>query len=258
MRDNSLNILAFFSHPDDETMFCGGTLALLARQGVAVFYLCATRGEGGEAGEPPLCTLEELGKVRQAELACATKTLGGRGLAFLDYIDPRIGPDESLYPYHDDADQVAEELASIIRRVNPQVLVTHGANGEYGHPAHVLSYQAARQAVLSLDGDAPALYCVSAAFPDHPRPRHVNRDQPAHLVLDVTPAMEQKIQAALCHRSQHALFVRRPSQQAGRQLTVPEVLLSVESLHRALPPVEGELDDPLARLLAPWRFQMGA
>jgi len=26
-----LEILAFFAHPDDETMLCGGTLALLAK-----------------------------------------------------------------------------------------------------------------------------------------------------------------------------------------------------------------------------------
>ena len=41
-----MNVLAFFAHPDDETMLCGGTLAILARHGAAVHYLCATRGEG--------------------------------------------------------------------------------------------------------------------------------------------------------------------------------------------------------------------
>ena len=46
-----MNILAFFAHPDDETMLCGGTLALLAQNGASVHYLCATRGEGGELGE---------------------------------------------------------------------------------------------------------------------------------------------------------------------------------------------------------------
>ena len=107
-----MNILAFFAHPDDETMFSGGMLALLARQGAAVHYLCATRGEGGEAGEPPLCSLEELGQVRQAELACAVQTLGGQSLAFLDFLDPRIGPDESLFPYASDPDEVADRLVT--------------------------------------------------------------------------------------------------------------------------------------------------
>ena len=43
-----MNILAFFAHPDDETMLAGGALALLAQNGAQVHYLCATRGEGGE------------------------------------------------------------------------------------------------------------------------------------------------------------------------------------------------------------------
>ena len=233
-------------------MFCGGTLALLARQGAKVHYLCATRGEGGERGEPALCEVENLGAAREREMACAVGNLGGQDLAFLDYVDPRIGPNDSLFPFADGPAQVASRLVILLRKLRPQVIITHGVNGEYGHPAHVLCYQAACQAISMLNGVAPFLYCVSAAFPEHPKPHHINRDQPAHLVLDVTPAMEQKIQAALCHRTQNALFVRRASIEAGRQLSVPEVLMSVESLHRALPPVEGELDDPLARLLAPW------
>jgi len=59
-----VNVLAFFAHPDDETMMAGGALALLARSGARVHYYCATRGEGGETGEPPVCTIPELGDVR--------------------------------------------------------------------------------------------------------------------------------------------------------------------------------------------------
>jgi LmbE family N-acetylglucosaminyl deacetylase len=39
----SMNILAFFAHPDDETILAGGTLALLGMAGAQVHYLCATR-----------------------------------------------------------------------------------------------------------------------------------------------------------------------------------------------------------------------
>ena len=60
-----MNVLAFFAHPDDETMMAGGALMMLARQGLQVHYYSATRGEGGEVGEPPLCTFEELGTVRE-------------------------------------------------------------------------------------------------------------------------------------------------------------------------------------------------
>jgi len=40
-------------------MLAGGTLALLAQAGAQIHYLCATRGEGREIGEPPDCDLSD-------------------------------------------------------------------------------------------------------------------------------------------------------------------------------------------------------
>jgi LmbE family N-acetylglucosaminyl deacetylase len=244
-----MNILAFFAHPDDETILGGGTLSLLARSGARVHYLCATRGEGGETGEPPLCSEAELGAVREQELVCAVRSLGGSSLTFLDYIDPRVGPDQQLYAYTQDLAFLAGQVATNLRQFVIHAIITHGSNGEYGHPAHMLTHQAARLAVESLSEGAPLLYTVAATFPEHPWPRTSNPDDPAHLVLDITPVLAEKTQAALCHRTQHALFVRRRSQAAGRQLTVPEVIQRLESLHRLLPPVNGHVDDELANLL---------
>jgi LmbE family N-acetylglucosaminyl deacetylase len=102
-----------------------------------------------------------------------------------------------------------------------------------------------------LGEEAPLFYTVQAAFPDHPYPRLANADTPAHLLVDVTPVLKQKTDAALCHRTQHDLFIRHRSEEAGRRLTVPETILPIESLHRVFPPVEdaSALDDPLADLL---------
>lgn len=249
-----MDILVFFAHPDDETILCGGTLALLAHAGHTVHYLCATRGEGGERGEPPLCERSELGAVRAAELRCAVEALGGESLAFLDYVDPEVGEDGKLHPYTTDLDTLAEQLADHVRRCHAGAVITHGSDGEYGHPAHWVTHQAARRLVDALGEAAPLLYTFSAAFAGHPRPRLANPDDPAHLVLDIAPVFEQKVAAARCHRTQNALFVRRMSQRAGRQLSIPEVLMKLESLHRAYPPLEnGHLpQDALAQSLAPW------
>jgi len=164
-----LNVLAFFAHPDDETMLAGGTLALLARQGAAVTYLCATRGEGGEMGEPPLCVLEELGAVREREMRCAVQELGAAGVEFLDYIDPRVGADNTLYPYAENVERLAEELRAVIDRLGIDAVITHGSNGEYGHPAHVLTHRAARLALERSAQALPLLYSSNACFPDHPQ-----------------------------------------------------------------------------------------
>jgi N-acetylglucosamine malate deacetylase 2 len=249
-----VNILAFFAHPDDETMLAGGTLALLAQQGASVHYLCATRGEGGEAGTPPLCERSQLGQLRTQEMDCAVRQLGGRSLAFLDYQDPLVGDNNELFAYCDNVDLLAEQVREHMDRVSASAILSHGSSGEYGHPAHLITHQAALQAVQSKGSAArnePLFYTVQADFPGHPKPRLANRSDQAHLVLDVSSVIDNKTEAALCHRSQHALFVRRASQEAGRELTVPEVITSLESLHRAWPAAD-LYDDPLFHLLKLW------
>ena len=57
------SILAVSAHPDDESLFAGGTLAMFAEQGANVYILETTRGEGGEVGEPPLTTPENLAPI---------------------------------------------------------------------------------------------------------------------------------------------------------------------------------------------------
>jgi LmbE family N-acetylglucosaminyl deacetylase len=247
-----LKILTIVAHPDDETMLSGGALALLANADAEVHYLCATRGEGGEVGEPPVCDRENLGATREAEMRCAVQTLGGASVEFLDYVDPLVGENEELHPYTNDFDGLVTDILESIQYLQPDVIITHGSNGEYGHPAHWLTNQAVNKAVKTLDSAAPMLYTFSAAFPEHPRPRLVNQDDPAHIVLDITPALQQKADAALCHKSQNALFVRRSSIRAGRQLTVPEVIMPVEGLHRVYPPANGAVDDAVADMLKPW------
>jgi len=246
-------ILTVIAHPDDETMLTGGTLALLARVGMEVYYLCATRGEGGEVGEPPVCARDQLGRVRESEMRCAVQALDGARVDFLGYIDPLVGDNDELHPYTDDLSGLVNQIVAYIQEIKPDVVITHGSNGEYGHPAHRLTHLATRKAVESLNGHAPILYTFSASFPEHPRPRLVNPDDPADLVLDVTPAMEQKIAAALCHTSQNALFVRRSSIRAGRQLTVPEVIMRLEGLHRVFPPIEMQVNDPMMAALKLWK-----
>lgn len=246
-----MNVLALYAHPDDETMLAGGTLALLARLGARVHYLCATRGEGGEAGEPPLCEVSELGRLRESELRCAVTALGGASLELLDYIDPRVGPEDTLFAFSDDVERFIAETKAVIRRLDIAAVFTHGSNGEYGHPAHRFIHAAVHRAVLTLGAPTPLLYSTNAAYDGHPHPRLMNVDDPAHLILDLpAEALVAKTAAALCHRTQHALFVRRRSQEAGRPVSVPEAIHPVESLHRHLPPAgAAPLADPLAALL---------
>lgn len=245
-----MNILAFFAHPDDETMLCGGTLALLARAGAQVHLLIATRGEGGENGDPPVCPREKLGEVRAEEMRCAAEKLGVASLHFLSYVDPLVGPNDTLYAFTEDEETLVSELIEALQSVHAEGLISHGSNGEYGHPAHRLCHRAARKAIERLGTRAPLFYTIQAAHPEHPRPRLSNSQDPAHLILDTRSVHEIKVAAAMCHRTQHALFVRNTSRELGRPVTVPEVIRDWESLHRVYPTVDGlPVEDGLANLL---------
>ena len=160
-----------------------------------------------------------------------------------------IGPGEQLFAFEANPTMLAGQIAASLKLHRANVALTHGSNGEYGHPAHVLMHAMTRVAVETYGEGAPLFYTFAAAYPGHPYPRLTNPDDPAHLIVDVSAYLEQKEAAALCHRTQNPLFVRRRSEQAGRQLTVREALLTVEGLRRQWPPVTSALDDTFAKLM---------
>jgi LmbE family N-acetylglucosaminyl deacetylase len=239
-----MNILAAFAHPDDETIFIGGTLAMFASKGARVHLVSATRGEGGEVGEPPVCLQTELGSVREVELNCAAGALGANSLAFLDYVDPEFDEENNAQPFDADAETLAGQLLVLAETFGARTLITHGTNGEYGHPAHILLNKAAKMAVGTVE--RMSLFTISAAFQDHPRPRLANSDDPADFIFSIEPWFQQKLAAARCHRSQHALFVRRSSEEAGRKFNLAEVMMRVESLHHAASEINRLTDDALS------------
>ncbi len=247
-----LTILAFFAHPDDETMFLGGTLAFLSGKGAEIHFLSATRGEGGEMGDPPVCLRSELGQVRENELRCAVNALGGASLDFLGFVDPEVGPNGELYPFSEDLGEVVEKTQKKILAIQPDVILSHGPGGEYGHPAHIQTHQALRAALSSLDYHPSALYAPSWLS------RETGQFSPEPgLLVDISPWLSQKTEAVLCHRSQHGLFTRHGAARAGRPVTVPEIVRSQEALSRILPEEGSGLQDPLVDLLQEISLSLG-
>jgi LmbE family N-acetylglucosaminyl deacetylase len=241
--------MCLVAHPDDETVLCGGTLALLATRGVDVHVVSLTRGEGGEAGEPPLVEHNALGARREEEMVCAVGKLGGKSLTFMGYVDPDVGPGDVLSAPEHDATMVSGQIIAGLKQTQAQVLLTHGSNGEYGHPAHQLVHRLSLVAAASLGETAPLVYSFAASYPEHPYARLANPNDPADLVVDVSSVLDRKVAAALCHATQNALFVRRRSEAAGRPLEVREVMLPEESFRRQWPagPVA---NDPFVEWLA--------
>ena len=226
-----MRALVVSAHPDDETMFAGGYIARLAAEGHDVVLLCSTRGEGGEVGEPPVGPLERLGELREQELRCAGRALGAREVRFLEFVDPRMEIGGTASAIDASLEQFVAALRPHLEALRPELVLTHGSNGEYGHPQHVFTHRAVFRALADLGPAAPGQVVTwTAAYPDNLEQRLTNQDDPADEVLDVTPWLAAKQAAAACHVSQHAMFLRN---NPGKSL--PEVIRRVESFRHWRP-----------------------
>jgi LmbE family N-acetylglucosaminyl deacetylase len=139
--DETLKLMAIFPHPDDETLGLGPTLARYSAEGIETYLLCGTRGERGWFdSEGPNPGLEGVARIREAELRCASENLGIREVSLLDYID---GDVDQAKP-----EEIIGRIVSHIRRIKPQVVVTFGPDGAYGHPDHIALSQFTSSALV--------------------------------------------------------------------------------------------------------------
>lgn len=201
-------VLAIAAHPDDE-LFGAAYLAKLAADGNDLYILCTTRGEGGEVGEPPVGPKSRLGEFREVEMLGSGRALGAREVWFLDFVDPWMEIGGEALAIDAEPDVFVAALAEKIGALLPQVVITHGSNGEYGHPQHVYTHRAAFAALGTLAPWRPSellTWCANTGNAD--TDRVVNQDDPADLEPDVAPWFDRKVAAAMAHRSQHAMFLR--------------------------------------------------
>src|SRR4030095_16774429 len=147
-------LMAVLAHPDDESLGIGGTLAKYASEGADVFLLPATRGDNGRyrgyrPGDPQHPGSSALANIRETELRAAASALGGREVSLLDYHDghlDRANPRE-----------VITTIVRHLRRVRPDVVITFGPDGAYGHPDHIAISQFTTAAIIA---------AAFAGFPD--------------------------------------------------------------------------------------------
>jgi LmbE family N-acetylglucosaminyl deacetylase len=139
-------LMAVLAHPDDESLGVGGTLARYAALGVDVHLVTATRGDAGRyrgvrPGAPGHPGAEALGELRVSELRAAAAALGVREVSLLGYPDGRL---DAVNP-----GQAIGSIAGHLRRVRPDVVVTFGPDGAYGHPDHIAISQFTTAAVVA-------------------------------------------------------------------------------------------------------------
>lgn len=211
-------LLAIFAHPDDESYRAGGTLARLARRGVRVQLLCATRGEWGIPRLPP----QKAGAIREKELANACQILGISHPLFLGYEDGKL----MTVP----EGKAITHLVNLIRDMRPDALLTWPPSGISGHSDHQIISRWTRKAFLQAanphyrESDKPA-HTASALYNlvvPHQVAEAVSLShlktvpsREVSMTIDVTSVWDQKMTAIRCHQSQivHSPVLRLPRQK---------------------------------------------
>lgn len=129
------------AHPDDETIFFGGTIRRLVRAGLPVEVVCVTSTFATPA----------LTSIRRQEFRRACWALGARA---------RLLPLADVTGCLDD-DELAAALEPV--RLHSRALVfTHGVWGEYGHPHHIQVSRAVHRL-------APTVWSLAGPFPTRAR-----------------------------------------------------------------------------------------
>ncbi len=223
---SKLTLMTIFAHPDDEAFGTGGTLSKYAAEGCDVYLVTATRGEAGQIVEPELATDADLPFVREQELRCACDVYGIHPPRFLGYAD-------GLLPLIHQG-QAVGKVVRLIREIRPQVVVTFGPEGIYGHYDHIAVHRWTTIAAgMAADSD-----CFPHHFSDSCKPHQVSklyfrvmpqeqiearreRGEPTAMmmdgvpfsfagpalaevttVIDVSDYAEQKLRGIRCHATQ--------------------------------------------------------
>jgi len=232
-------LMAVFAHPDDEAFGTGGTLTRYAAEGGDIYLVTATRGEAGQIVGPGLVSPANLPFVREQELRCACQIYGIHPPLFLDYVDGQL-------PIVHQG-QAVGKLVRIIRDLRPQVLITFGPEGIYGHYDHIAVHRWATIAVnLAAEPDCfpeqlagacqphqvPKVYF--RALPEEQVAAMFGEDRPAAVmmdgvpfpfvgrrrdeittVIDVSEYTEAKLRGIRCHATQvdpHSPFAETPDE----------------------------------------------
>jgi len=240
-------LLALIPHPDDESYSLGGLIALAAAAGWECVVHCASSGEKGkrhDGGETHPAAVREC---REAELRRSCEVLGAGAPTFWRLPDGRLAA----------TDPSPAPVSETLRAVAPDIILTLGRDGAYGHPDHLALHRWVTEAWRAFPRPRPALlhpvFPKGLFVPQWEKCRHMLGDPPDppaealgggewHYEVPVAAVSGTKLASIAAHRSQLP--------DGGPESLFPEgivrTLLDVERFEDA----SGRRDETVAGLLA--------
>lgn len=184
--------LAVGAHPDDIEFGAGATLAWWADEGCELVMVIITDGSKGtwDRDLDPV----ELAATRREEQQVAAEVLGAAEVVFLGHVDGMLEPTMGL----------RAEMSALIRRVRPQVVLTHDPWQRYQlHPDHRAAGITVVDGVVAARDHLFFPEQLQGGLEPH-RPETLllwAADEPNHW-QDVAAHLDRKIAALRCHASQ--------------------------------------------------------
>ena len=218
--DVPASALAVYAHPDDAEISCGGTLARWAAAGAAVHVLVCATGDKGSVD--PTTDPAALAEQRRQECDAAAAVLGLAGHHRLDHPDGTVEADTVL----------VGEIVAVIRDVRPEVVVCPDPTAQIFGDRYWNHRDHRAVGTATLDAVAPAAanphYFPSAGAPHQVAAVYLSGTLEPNVWVDVSDAIETKIDALFCHRSQlqdttewFRGFLRERAEETGRAAGVP-------------------------------------
>jgi len=152
MQRDGRRLMVVMPHPDDECFGCASTMARYSVEGASVSLVTMTRGGAGLWNGRAPGDLRALTDVRGLELRDAAAELGIDFLEIFDYPDGALERVEEVEAVRL---RFLGDIVRVLRSHRPQVVVTFGPEGTYGHPDHKVVSRMTVQA-CTLAGDATA------------------------------------------------------------------------------------------------------
>ncbi|MCQ6559471.1 PIG-L deacetylase family protein [Paenibacillus mendelii] len=185
---NGLKAGFVYAHPDDETFMSAAVIRQIADTGGNPVLLVATRGDAGfKNGDYTNASREELGVIREQEMAEAAQVLGLTVVEHLGYPDGKLGE-------ADDRELVLQ-IEVFLQKHEVEAVFTFPLDGGNGHPDHIAISHAATAAVRG--GKCPSVRALYYGY--------FNKGgelQEPELIVETAPYWPFKAAALRAHDSQ--------------------------------------------------------
>jgi LmbE family N-acetylglucosaminyl deacetylase len=250
--------MAVHAHPDDEATGTGGVLAKAAAEGIRTVLVTCTDGrcgdgpggvKPGDPGHDPDAVVE----MRRGELEKSCAVLGVEHLELLGYADSgMMGWPQNAAPgsfWGTPVSEAATGLAELIRRYQPDVVVSYDENGFYGHPDHIQAHRITMAAVAETGLPAKVYWTTAPRSamqqlrqimldlgadweepsPDDPTPEIGLPDEQITTWVDTSAFSGQKYDALAAHASQdESIFFLRMGREKFAELMSFETFVRVQ------------------------------